>query len=41
MSLKGMIATMTIEAATDTDILPAYLDHVLVLCLRRRCVVIK
>jgi len=29
MSLKGMIATMTIEAATDTDILLAYLDHVL------------
>ena len=29
MSLKGMIATMTIEAATDTDIFLAYLDHVL------------
>jgi len=29
MSLKGMIATMTIEAATDTDIFLAYLDEVL------------
>jgi hypothetical protein len=29
MSLKGMIAAMTIEAATDTDIFLAYLDHVL------------
>lgn len=29
MSLKGMIATMTIEAATDTDIFLAYLDDVL------------
>lgn len=29
MSRKGMIATMTIEAATDTDIFLAYLDHVL------------
>jgi transposase len=29
MSLRGMIATMTIEEATDTDIFLAYLDHVL------------
>ena len=29
MSLKGMIATMTIEAATDTGIFFAYLDDVL------------
>ena len=29
MSLKGMVATMTIEAATGTDIFLAYLDHVL------------
>ena len=29
MSLRGMIATMTIEEATDSDIFLAYLDHVL------------
>ncbi len=29
MSLGGMIATMTVEAATDTDIFLAYLDHFL------------
>jgi len=29
MSTRGMIATMTIEEATDTDIFLAYLDHVL------------
>lgn len=29
MSLRGMIATMTIEAATDGDIFLAYLGHVL------------
>jgi transposase len=29
MSTRGMIAAMTIEAATDTDIFLAYLDHVL------------
>ncbi len=29
MSLRGMIATMTIEAATDAEIFLAYLDHVL------------
>lgn len=29
MSLRGMIATMTIEEATDADIFLAYLDHVL------------
>ena len=27
MSTRGMIATMTIEEATDTDIFLAYLDH--------------
>lgn len=34
MSLQGMIATMTIEAATDTEIFLAYLDHVLCPALR-------
>ena len=29
MSTRGMIATMTIEEATDTHIFLAYLDHVL------------
>ncbi len=29
MSTRGMIATMTIEAATDREIFLAYLDHVL------------
>jgi DDE superfamily endonuclease len=29
MSLGGMIATMTVEAATDADIFLAYLDHFL------------
>jgi hypothetical protein len=29
MSLGGMIATMTVEAATDAEIFLAYLDHVL------------
>ncbi len=29
MNLRGMIATMTVEAATDTDIFLAYLDHFL------------
>ena len=29
MSVRGMIATMTVEAATDVEIFLAYLDHVL------------
>jgi transposase len=29
MSVRGMIATMTVEAATDGEIFLAYLDHVL------------
>jgi transposase len=29
MSVRGMIATMTVEAATDAEIFMAYLDHVL------------
>jgi transposase len=34
MSTRGMIATMTIEEATDTDIFLAYLDQVLCPALR-------
>jgi len=34
MSTRGMIATTTIEDATDTDIFLAYLDHVLCSQLR-------
>jgi transposase len=34
MSTRGMIATMTIEEATDTNIFLAYLDHVR--CPQRR-----
>lgn len=34
MSLDGMIATMTVEAATDAEIFLAYLDHVLCPALR-------
>jgi transposase len=40
MSVRGMIATMTIEAATDTEIFLAYLDHVLCPALRQGDVVI-
>ena len=40
MSTRGMIATMTIEEATDTDIFLAYLDHVLCPQLRRGDVVV-
>jgi len=40
MSLSGMIATMTIEAATDADIFLAYLDHVLCPVLRPGNVVV-
>jgi transposase len=40
MSLRGMIATMTIEAATDTEIFLAYLDHVLCPALRPGDVVV-
>lgn len=29
MSLRGMVATMTIEAATDADIFDAFVEHVL------------
>jgi len=40
MSVKGMIATMTIEAATDAEIFLAYLDHVLCPALRLGDVVV-
>ncbi|MBW4049648.1 MAG: IS630 family transposase [Proteobacteria bacterium] len=40
MSLNGMIATMTIEAATDAEIFLAYLDHVLCPALRPDDVVV-
>jgi transposase len=40
MSVRGMIATMTIEAATDAEIFLAYLDHVLCPALRPGNVVI-
>jgi transposase len=40
MSTRGMIATMTIEEATDTDIFLAYLDHVLCPQLRPGDVVV-
>ena len=40
MSTGGMIATMTIEEATDTDIFLAYLDHVLCPQLRLGDVVV-
>jgi len=40
MSTRGMIATMTIEEATDTEIFLAYLDHVLCPQLRPGDVVV-
>lgn len=40
MSLNGMIATMTIEAATDAEIFLAYLDQVLCPALRPGNVVV-
>ena len=40
MSLRGMIATMTVEAATDREIFLAYLDHVLCPQLRPGDVVV-
>jgi hypothetical protein len=40
MSLRGMIATMTIEAATDAEIFLAYLDHVLCPALKPGDVVV-
>jgi transposase len=40
MSVRGMIATMTVEAATDAEIFLAYLDHVLCPALRPGDVVV-
>jgi transposase len=40
MGLGGMVATMTVEAATDTDIFLAYLDEVLCPQLRPGDVVV-
>ena len=40
MSLRGMVATMTIEEATDTDIFLAYVEQVLVPVLRAGDVVV-
>jgi transposase len=40
MSLRGMVATMTIEAATDTEIFLAYVEQVLCPALRRGDVVV-
>ena len=40
ISTRGMIATMTIEEATDTEIFLAYLDHVLCPELRHGDVVV-
>ncbi len=40
ISTRGMIATMTIEEATDADIFLAYLDHVLCPQLRPGDVVV-
>ncbi len=40
MSMEGMIATMTVEAATDAEIFLAYLDHVLCPRLRSGHVVV-
>ncbi len=41
LSTRGMIAAMTIEEATDTDIFPAYLDPCLCPALRHGDVVVK
>jgi hypothetical protein len=40
MSLRGMVATMTIEAATDADIFLAYVEHVLCPALKPGDVVV-
>ena len=40
MSLRGMIAAMTIEAATDGEIFLAYVEHVLCPALRPGDVVV-
>jgi len=40
MSLRGMVATMTIEEATDAEIFRAYVDRVLCRALRPGSVVV-
>jgi len=40
MSVRGLIATMTVEAATDAEIFLAYLEHVLCPALRPGDVVV-
>ena len=40
MSLRGMVATMTIEAATDAEIFLAYVEHVLCPTLKSGDVVV-
>ena len=40
MSLNGMVATMTIEEPTDTDIFLAYIEHLLVPVLKPGDVVV-
>ena len=40
MSLRGMVATMTIEEATDADIFLAYVEHVLCPALKPGDVVV-
>ena len=40
MSLRGMVATMTIEAATDAEIFLAYVEHVLCPALKPGDVVV-
>lgn len=40
MSLRGMVATMTIEAATDAEIFLAYIEHVLCPALKPGDVVV-
>jgi transposase len=40
MSLRGMVATMTIEAATDAEIFLAYIEHILCPALKPGDVVV-
>jgi len=40
MSFRGMVATMTIEEATDADIFLAYVEHVLCPALKPGDVVV-
>ncbi len=40
MSANGLVATMTIEEPTDTDIFPAYIEHILYPALKPDHVVV-